>query len=80
MAESEHTPVSQELNNSISIRYTVTHAHTQRGVKDTRHCKRLSKGMESTAPGDLPGGDVNQDKMELQKQLTHLQTHTQRMR
>lgn len=33
--------------------------------KDTRHCKRLSKGMESTAPGDLPGSDVDQDEMEL---------------
>lgn len=41
-------------------------------AKDTRNGKRLSEGMEGAAPGDLPGGDVNQDEVELQQQLAHL--------
>lgn len=32
--------------------------------------------MESAAPGDLPGCDVNQDEMELQQQLPHLKQRT----
>lgn len=46
--------------------------NTQLLGKDTRHSERLSEGMESAAPGDLPWSDVNQDEAELQQQLAHL--------
>lgn len=35
--------------------------------------------MESAAPGDLPGSDVNQDEIELQQQLTHLDRNNNRV-
>lgn len=48
-----------------------TNTHRLQG-KDTGHRERLSEGVESAAPGDLPGSDVDQDEVELQQQLTHL--------
>lgn len=52
-------------------------AQTQcgRAGKDTRHGEGLGEGVEGTSPGDLPGSDVDQDEMELQQELTHLQQH-----
>lgn len=53
-------------------RKALLHTHMHAVRKDTRHGKRLSKGMKGAAPGDLPGSDVNQDEVELQQQLAHL--------
>jgi len=66
-----HTPVKGRKAGSDALSHTKTHT---RGFqrKDTRHGERLGEGMESAAPGDLPGSDVNQDEMEFQQQLTHL--------
>jgi len=42
-------------------------------VKDTRHGERLGEGVEGRAPGDLPGSDVCDDKLQLQIQVNELQ-------
>lgn len=65
-----HTAVKEGLVQKPM--HSLIHTHIQVYGKDTRHSKWLSKGMESAAPGDLPGSNVNQDEMKLQQQLTHL--------
>lgn len=39
---------------------------------DTGHSKGLSEGVEGGSPGDLPGGDVRQNKAKLVQQVPHL--------
>lgn len=39
---------------------------------DTGHGKRLGKGVEGRAPGDLPGRDVGQHKTQLVQQIPQL--------
>lgn len=87
MAESGRAHTRVKKRTAGSDDFPISHTHTHRCThmdtdthrsqrKDTRHGERLSEGMEGAAPGDLPGRDVNQDEMELQEQLTHLQQHT----
>lgn len=44
--------------------------------KDTRYTKRLSKGVEGGAPGDLPGSNVSYHKLHLQHHVIKLKKQT----
>lgn len=47
-------------------------------VKDTRHSKGLSEGVEGGAPCDLPRSDVGVDEVQFVEQLPQLNENDRR--